>query len=110
MDHLVVSSRLFGLNLLTECHDLSCSVHIYYVSTQLSQVLQPESISFVWRIKSNSPFLISDNCLYYDVIPFASTWKMVKEAPNHVQMNMVGYSQTSLKILEDGNILIFPVV
>ena len=35
---------------------------------------------------------------------------MVKEAPNHISMNMIGLAETSRKILEDGDILIFPVV
>ena len=30
--------------------------------------------------------------------PFA--WKMAKDAPNHIQENMIGYAQTSLKIYE----------
>ena len=39
-----------------------------------------------------------------------STWKMVKDAPNHFPMNMVGLSQTSRKILKDSDVPIFPVV
>ena len=35
--------------------------------------------------------------------------KMVKDAPNHVPMNMIGLSQTSRKILEDGDVPIFQV-
>ena len=42
--------------------------------------------------------------------PSPSTWKMVKDAPNHVPMNMIGLAQTSREILEDGDIPIFPVV
>ena len=42
--------------------------------------------------------------------PSPSTWNMVKEAPNHVPMNMIGLTQTSPKILEDGDIPIFQVV
>ena len=34
----------------------------------------------------------------------------MKDAPNHVPMNMIGLSQTSRKILEDGDVPIFPVV
>ena len=30
---------------------------------------------------------------------------MVNNAPNHIPMNIIGSSQTSLKILEDGDIL-----
>ena len=35
---------------------------------------------------------------------------MVKDAPNHIPMNMIGLSHTSRKILKDGDILIFQVV
>ena len=35
---------------------------------------------------------------------------MVKDGPNHVPMNMIGLAQTSLKIIEDGDVPIFPVV
>ena len=34
----------------------------------------------------------------------------MKDAPNHVPMNMIDLDQTSRKILEDGDVLIFPVV
>ena len=37
-------------------------------------------------------------------------WKMVKDSPNDVPMNMIGLSQTSREILEGGDIPIFPVV
>ena len=43
-------------------------------------------------------------------LPSPSTWNMVKDAPNHVPMNMIGLVQTSRKILEDGDVPIFPVV
>ena len=42
--------------------------------------------------------------------PSPSTWKIVKGAHNHVPMNMIGLAQTSCKILEDGDVLIFLVV
>ena len=42
--------------------------------------------------------------------PSPSTWKMVKDAPNNVSMNMIGFDQNSRKILEDGDVPIFPVV
>ena len=42
--------------------------------------------------------------------PSPSTWKMVKDAPNHVPMNMVGLAHTSREIPEDGVVPIFPVV
>ena len=35
---------------------------------------------------------------------------MVKDTPNHISMNMIGLAQTSREILEDGDILISPVV
>ena len=43
------------------------------------------------------------------LFPSPSTWKMVKDAPNHIPMNMIGLSQLSRKILEDGDVPIFPV-
>ena len=42
--------------------------------------------------------------------PSPSTWKVVKDAPNHVPMNMICLAQISHEILEDGNVPIFPVV
>ena len=42
--------------------------------------------------------------------PSPPTWEMVKDAPNHVPMNMIGLAQTSRKILEDGDVPIFPLV
>ena len=44
------------------------------------------------------------------LLPSPSTWKMVKDAPNHVPMNMIGLAHTSREILEDGDFPIFPVV
>ena len=35
---------------------------------------------------------------------------MVKDAPNYITMNVVGLAQTSPKIIDDGDIIIFPVV
>ena len=35
---------------------------------------------------------------------------MVKDTPNYIPINMIGLAQTSIEILEDGYILIFPVV
>ena len=34
----------------------------------------------------------------------------MKDAPNHVPMNIIGLAQTSCKILEDGDVPIFLVV
>ena len=42
--------------------------------------------------------------------PSPSTWKMVKYAPNYVLMNIIGLSQKSREILEDGYIPILLVV
>ena len=42
--------------------------------------------------------------------PSPSTCKMVKDAHNHVMINIIGLSQTSRDILEDGDVPIFPVV
>ena len=39
-----------------------------------------------------------------------STWNKVKDAPNHVPMNMIGLAQTSRKIIEDVDVPIFRVV
>ena len=41
--------------------------------------------------------------------PSPSTWKMVKDTPNHVPMNMIGLSQTSREILEEGDVQLLPV-
>ena len=35
---------------------------------------------------------------------------MVKDAPNYVLMNVIVLAQTSCKILDDGDVLIFPVI
>ena len=43
-------------------------------------------------------------------LPSPSTGNVLKDSPNHVAMNMIGLSQTSREILEDGDIPIFPVV
>ena len=110
MDYLIVSSLMLGLDPVNECHHFSCSILSFYVSTQLGQVLQLDSICFVWRLYSNSPLLIPDHYLYSDVLPFTSTWKMVKDTPNHIPMNMIGLAQTSREILDDGDIIIFPVI
>ena len=42
--------------------------------------------------------------------PSPSTWNMVKDSPDHVPMNIIGLSQTSREILEDGDVPILPVV
>ena len=44
------------------------------------------------------------------LLPSPSTWKMVKDAPNHVPINMIGLAQTSRKILKEDDVPIFPVV
>ena len=122
MDCLIVCSLLYGLNLENECHNLSCSIPRFYASsqlvsliesTQLVRVLWLDQIIFVCRLKwiySNSPFLIPDHYLYSDVLPFTSTWKMVKDTPNHILKNMIGSSQISRKILKDSDIIMLLVV
>ena len=42
--------------------------------------------------------------------PSPSTWKMVKDAPNHVPVNMICLAHTSRKILEESDVPIFLVV
>ena len=42
--------------------------------------------------------------------PLPYMWKMAKDAPNHVLMNMIGLAKTSREILEDCDAPIFPVV
>ena len=44
------------------------------------------------------------------LFPSPSTWKMAKNAPNHVPVNMIVLAQTSREILEDVDVPIFPVV
>ena len=42
--------------------------------------------------------------------PSPSMWKMLKDAPNHVLVDIIGSDQTSRKVLEDGDVPLFPVV
>ena len=42
--------------------------------------------------------------------PVHFTWNMLKDASNHVPMNMISLAQTSREILEDGDIPIFLMV
>ena len=44
------------------------------------------------------------------LFPSPSTWKIVKDAPNYVPMNMICLEQTPRKILKDGDVPISPVV
>ena len=44
------------------------------------------------------------------LFPSLSTWGMVKDAPNHFPMNMIGLAHTSREILEDFDVPIFLVV
>ena len=131
MEYTIVLRILFRLNLvlsITISHtqfvmfNVLCSIPIFYVSTQLVSfidlnefywVLQLDLIICIWRpkyIKSNYPFLIPSNDLYSNVIPFTSTWKILKDAPNHIRMIMVGLAQISRDILKDGDIIIFPLI
>ena len=50
MNYLIVSILMFVLNLVTECHNLECSIPSFHYLTQLGRVLQIDSISFVWRL------------------------------------------------------------
>ena len=43
-------------------------------------------------------------------LPSPPMWKMVKDSPNHVPMNMIDLAQTSHEILKDGDVPILPVV
>ena len=38
--------------------------------------------------------------------PSPSAWKVLKDAPNHIPDNMIGYDQTPCEIDEDNYILI----
>ena len=42
--------------------------------------------------------------------PAPSNWKVTKDAPNHVMMNMIGLAQTSRKIIKDSDVSILLVV
>ena len=47
----------------------------------------------IWRlnwIEPNDLFFIPFNYSEYDIIPFKSTWNMVKDIPNHIPDNMIG--------------------
>ena len=44
------------------------------------------------------------------LFPLRCKCKMVKYAPNHVRMNMIGLAQTSREILENSDVPIFLVV
>ena len=44
------------------------------------------------------------------LFPLPSTWKMIKDAPNHVSMNIIGLAQTSRERLEYDDVPIFLVV
>ena len=43
-------------------------------------------------------------------LPEPSAWNMVKDAPNHILDNMLGYAHTPREIHEDGYIPIFTEV
>ena len=54
--------------------------------------------------------MILSDYLCSDVIPFNSTWKVVKEAPNYIPIQMIGLTHSSREIIEDSDVLILPVV
>ena len=67
----------------------------------------------IWRFKwitFHSIFCITFNYLALMLFPSPSTWKMMKDAPNHVLINMICLAQTSREILKDSDIRISPVV
>ena len=137
---LIMFGLIFVLNLVAGCCDLSRSVcHVQtfnlpcldltvfphwfdliglslttrFNSFYLDWVLWINSISFIWRlkyIKFNYILLIPSYYLCPDILPFASTWKVVKDAPNYVPMNVIGLAQTSREIPKDIDVLIFLLV
>ena len=83
---------------------IGLSLTTLFNSFYLFQVLWLNWTSFIRRlkyIKSNFLFLIPSNSLCFSVLPFTSTWKLVKDATNYVLMNMIGSAHTSREILED---------
>ena len=72
-------------------------------STHPSDVLHSIHFQFTYTI-------IPYNYLYSYVLPFTSTYNIVKDSPNHVTINMIGLAQTSCEIFEDADFPIFPVV
>ena len=122
MDYLIMSRLLFGSNLVTQCHNSLCSTPSLYVSTKLVSLLirlnWVESYYFNQLVLSGdlskfsliTKLLLPANYLYYSVLTFVSTWKMVKDAPYSIPMNMIGSAKTSHNILNDGDILILLVV
>ena len=42
--------------------------------------------------------------------PSPSKWNMVKDAPNHVLMNMIGLEKTSRERIEESDVLIILVI
>ena len=42
--------------------------------------------------------------------PSPSTWKIIKDDPNYIPMDIIVLDHTSHKILKDGDVPIFPVV
>ena len=53
---------------------------------------------------------MTSNYLYSDDITLTSTWKIVKNPPNHIPMNMIGLDHTSREGTKDGDILILPKI
>ena len=85
-----------------------------FLLTRLHWVQSYDSIQLtsIWifkRIEFHSLFSIHFNYLALMFFPSPSTWKMVKDAPNHVLVNMIGLAQTSREIIKDGYVPIFPV-
>ena len=61
------------------------------------------------RIEFHSIFRITFNYLDSMFFPLPFNWKMAKENPNHVLINMIGLDQTSQEIIKDGDVPIFTV-
>ena len=102
--------------------NLSFSIPSFYVLTQLNSLVDWTQLvksynliqlllsEYLSKTESYFQFLIPTNYLDSGYLPFISTWKMVKDAHNHIPMNMIVLFQTSHETLKDGYILIFPVV
>ena len=84
--------------------NFSCSIPILYVSTQLVSLVDSTQLAHSYdsthlvfsgdlselSLITYYLFLITFNYLDSNIIPFTSTWKMVKYNPNHIPDNMIG--------------------
>ena len=110
MDYLIVSRLIFGLNLVTVCHNLSrsvCYIQFFMFNTQLlclNSIVSLIDSTQLGQVLLLYPFFLGDLSkfslishslfllmfLYSDVLLFTSTWKMVKDTPDHIPMNIIG--------------------